>query len=147
MSWAQMYAQFERLGGTEIRALAEAFWNDPSPATLGPYAARAMPLYTRTPRDPDAMPRTVFAFEVLFHFARGEQRTMDLLPDLARVAAPTLVLGGEDDPVCPITDQEAIAAALPAGLARLERFAGCGHGVFRDDPARAFAMIRDFITS
>jgi len=30
-------------------------------------------------------------------------------------------------------------------LVRFERFPGCGHGVFRDDPERAFAMIREFL--
>lgn len=147
MRWPLMYERFERLGGPDVRALAEAFWTDPCAETLAPYAARVMPLYTRTPRDPDATPRTVFAFEVLFHFARGEQQAMDLLPSLAQVRAPVLVLGGEDDPVCPIECQAEIAAALPAGLARFERFAGCGHGVFRDDPTRAFAVIREFIAS
>jgi proline iminopeptidase len=145
MSWPLMYERFARYGGDEVRALAERFWTDPRPETLAPYATRAMPVYNRTPRDPDATPRTVFAFDVLYHFARTEQRAMDLLPELAKVRAPTLVLGGEDDPVTPIEDQAAIAAALPSALVRFERFAGCGHGAFRDDPARAFAVIRDFI--
>ena len=145
MTWSRMYAKFEQLGGAEIRALAEAFWSNPTPATAGPYFVRAMPLYQRTARDPDAMARTTFALEVLFHFASGEQRAMDLLPDLGKIRCPTLVLGGEEDPVCPIEDQVEIAAAIPG--ARLERFAGCGHGVFRDDPTRAFAVIRDFLAS
>jgi proline iminopeptidase len=72
---------------------------------------------------------------------------MDLLPDLARVRRPVLVLGGSEDPVCPIEDQAAIAAALPQQLVRFERFEGCGHGVFRDDPERAFALIREFVTT
>jgi proline iminopeptidase len=55
------------------------------------------------------------------------------------------VLGGEEDPICPIEDQEDIAAAVPAGLARFERFAGCGHGVFRDDPGRALSLLRGFV--
>ena len=32
-------------------------------------------------------------------------------------------------------------------LARLERFANCGHGVFGDDPDKAFRIIREFISS
>ena len=70
---------------------------------------------------------------------------MDLLPDLASVRCPSLVLVGEDDPITPPGDAEDIAAALPPGLGRLERFPGCGHGVFRDDPDAGFASIRDFI--
>ena len=81
----------------------------------------------------------------MFHFGGGEDRTFDLLPDLARVRCPTLVLAGEDDPVTPPADSEDIAAAVPAGLARLERFPGCGHGVFRDDPERGLAAIRRFL--
>ena len=52
---------------------------------------------------------------------------------------PTLVLGGEDDPICPIDDQADIAAALPRELVRFARFPGCGHGIFRDDPQQGFA--------
>lgn len=145
MSWARMYAKFEQLGGPEVRAIAEAFWTAPSPQTLAPYMMKAMPTYQRSARDPDALARTVFALDVLFHFATGEQRTMDFTAQLGQIKAPTLVLGGEEDPVTPIDDQVELAAAIPG--ARLERFAGCGHGVFRDAPERAFAVIREFIAA
>ncbi|MFI4997617.1 MAG: alpha/beta fold hydrolase [Hyphomicrobiales bacterium] len=42
---------------------------------------------------------------------------------------------------------EEIAACLPAGLVRFERFPGCGHGVHIDEPERAFALVREFIAS
>jgi len=58
---------------------------------------------------------------------------------------PTLVLGGEEDPMAPIECQVDIATALPAHLVRFERFPGCGHGVLPDAPERAMAVIRDFI--
>ena len=80
-------------------------------------------------------------------FGAGEGVRFDLLPALARVRCPTLVLGGEEDPICPIETSQEIAEALPASLVRFERFADCGHGVFRDDPERAFAVLRDFITT
>ena len=136
---------FERLGGVEAREAARRYWEKPGPDTLPDYARICFPLYSRTPRDPDGDARTRWNFEVMFHFGGGEDARFDLLPDLARVRCPTLVLGGEDDPITPIADQVDIAAAIPAGLARLERFAGCGHGVFRDDPDRAFAAIRRFL--
>ncbi len=117
--------------------------------TLGPYVKTAIPLYTRNGQlsDPDANARTKWALDVLFHFAGGENRTMNLLPGLAKVRCPTLVMGGEQDPVCPIEDQAEIAEALPAEWVRFERFDQCGHGAYRDAPGRAFALLREFITS
>jgi pimeloyl-ACP methyl ester carboxylesterase len=47
----------------------------------------------------------------------------------------------------PIQDQEDIAAALPQHLVRFERFADCGHGPWRDQPEKAFSVIREFILS
>jgi proline iminopeptidase len=106
-----------------------------------------MPLYTRTPRDPTVMQRTVLHPEVTRWFTRrgGEGETFNFFPALARVQCPTLVLGGEEDPRVPIECQEDLVAALPAHLVRFERFPGCGHGVTADAPERAFTVIRDFM--
>jgi proline iminopeptidase len=145
--YARMCRRFEELGGPEVGAAARAFWNDPGRETLPDYLKKCFPVYTRSGAlvDPDANARTRFAIDVMFHFGQGEGRTMNLLPGLALVRCPTLVLGGELDPVCPIEDQEEIAAAIPPERVSFERFAGCGHGVFRDAPERAFAAIRAFI--
>jgi proline iminopeptidase len=142
----RVLAVFERLGGAEAREAARRYWEKPGEDTLPDYTRLCFPLYSRTPRDPDANARTVWNFDVMFHFGADEDRRFDLLPELARVRCPTLVLGGEDDPITPIEDQEDIAGALPPGLARLERFAGCGHGVYRDAPERALSVLRDFLT-
>ena len=72
---------------------------------------------------------------------------MDLRDDLTKAACPVLLLGGELDPVTPIESSDEIAAYLPCSVMQYERFDGCGHGVFRDDPARAFAVLRAFIAS
>ena len=68
-----------------------------------------------------------------------------MFPDLHRIQCPTLVMGGEDDPMHPIESQADIAAALPPHLVQFERFANCGHAVVPDAPERAMALIRDFI--
>jgi proline iminopeptidase len=81
----------------------------------------------------------------MFHFGAGEDRTMNFLPDLAKVRCPTLVLCGEEDPITPPADAEDIAAALPEGLGELRRFPDCGHGVFRDRPDSGLDAIRQFI--
>ena len=68
-----------------------------------------------------------------------------MFPDLHRIRCPTLVMGGEDDPIHPIESQAELASALPAHLVQFERFADCRHAVVPDAPERAMAMIRDFI--
>jgi proline iminopeptidase len=108
-----------------------------------------MPAYTRVPRDPDKARRAVSRPEVALHwFARpdGESDTFNMFPDLGRIQCPTLILGGEDDPMHPIESQADIAGALPAHLVQFERFENCRHGVVPDAPERAMALIRDFIS-
>jgi pimeloyl-ACP methyl ester carboxylesterase len=64
---------------------------------------------------------------------------------VSNIRCPTLVLGGEEDPMIPILCQEDLVAALPAHFVRFERFPNCGRSVIADAPMRAFAVIRNFI--
>ena len=147
--FAERIAMFERLGGREVGELARRRFLDGQvdPAMLQDWIRLAFPVYTRKPRDPDAVKRAVLRPEVNLWFTRpgGEGRGYNLLPALRRVQCPTLVMGGEEDPMTPIVCQEEIAAALPPHLVRFERFAGCGHGVVHDAPERAMAVVREFI--
>lgn len=149
--FAERIALFERLGGLEVGALARRRFleGQVDPAMLDAWIRLAFPVYTRTPRDPAAVQRAILHPEVNIWFTRpgGEGRTFNLFPTLKRVQCPTLVLGGEEDPMSPIVCQEDIAAALPAQLVRFERFPGCGHGVVTDAPDRAMAVLREFIVS
>lgn len=141
-------AWFERLGGPAARDLAERFWRSPDEANTETYLRELLPLYnTRPAPDPQARLRLLPVLEILRHFVRHEMPTMDLLPGLARARCPVLVMAGEQDPVCPLEDSLDIAAALPPGLGRLVRFAGAGHGAWRDEPAAALATLREFILS
>ena len=99
-------------------------------------ASRAIPTW-------DAVNRP----EVLQWFTRpgGESHTYNFFPDLDRIQCPTLVLGGEDDPIHPIESQADIASALPPHLVRFERFADCRHACIQDAPERTLAAIRDFL--
>ena len=142
---------FERFGGPEVGALARRRFLEVQghidQASLDAWRRLAFPLYTRTPRDPDMARRAVSRSEVQHWFTKpgGESHTFNMFPDLGHIQCPTLVLGGEDDPMLPIECQADIAAALPAHLVRFERFADCGHAVVPDAPERAMAVIRDFI--
>lgn len=138
-------AMFDRLGGTEARESCRRFWSDPNPATWDDYGVHCRHLYNTTPQDPHAAERTIHNFDVLFASASGEQRTMDLLPGLAKARCPVLVLVGEDDPVCPVADARDIAAALPPHLVQFRAFPNVGHGAWRDDADAAFAELRRFL--
>ena len=142
-------ALFERLGGPEVGALARRRFLEGhhDAAILEAWLRLALPVYMRTPRNPDGVKRAIRRDELRDWFSRpgGELWTFDLFPALSCIACPTLVMGGEDDPMVPIECQADIAAALPAHLVRFERFAGCGHGIVHDAPTRAMDVIRDFI--
>jgi pimeloyl-ACP methyl ester carboxylesterase len=143
-------AVFERLGGPEVGALARRRFFEAhgltDQAAIDAWRRLAMPYYTRVPRD---MGRAVVRPEVLHWFARpdGEGHSFDMLADLRRIRCPTLVMGGEDDPMTPIECQVDLAAALPADLVRFERFANCRHGIVPDEPEQALAVIRAFIAN
>ena len=142
-------ALFERFGGPEVGALARRRFLEghSDPATLEAWVRLAFPLYTRTPRDPAIARRAIRRPEVTHWFTRpdGEGQTFDFFPVLSRVQCPTLVMGGEDDPMVPIESQADIAAALPSHLVRFERFPNCGHAVLPDALERALAVIRAFV--
>ena len=143
---------FEKFGGPEAGALARRRFLEtkghPDEAAAAEWRRIAMPHYTRRPRT-EAMGRAVIRQDVLQWWTRpdsGESRNFDMLADLSRVACPTLVMGGEDDPMHPIESQADIVAALPQHLVRFERFSDCGHAVMADQPERGLAVIREFIT-
>jgi pimeloyl-ACP methyl ester carboxylesterase len=143
---ARKLVMFEKLGGARAREVAQAFWQAPGPATWAPYQVVCSPLYnTKPPDDPQRSARIVFNEEILFTSAAGEQQHMNLLPGLATVCCPVLVMAGEQDPVTPLQDAQDIAAAIPAPWGRLVTFANAGHGAWRDEPDAAMGVLRDFL--
>ena len=144
---ARKLAVFERLGGARARAVAEAYWSDPAGGGLDEYLRVCLPLYNPTPSPAERMQRTMLDADILNSWSGEALRRLDLLPGLANARCPVLVIGGEDDPVTPIDDQREIADALPAGLAEFHAFPGAGHGVWRDRPAEALALLRRFIAA
>jgi pimeloyl-ACP methyl ester carboxylesterase len=72
-------------------------------------------------------------------------RRLDIVDQLSRVEAPTLVCVGELDPVTPVAAAEEIVSALPEGIARLEVIDGGGHFTWMDVPDRFWPMIMKFI--
>ena len=137
------FPMFERLGGPEVRAVAERHFSELSDESAQEFLRVALPHYNPTPEDPDVIARTRLKLEVGNEWFRKEGLTADLFPELPNITCPTLVLGGELDPITPVADSEDIAAAIPQ--AEVHIFEGAGHGVFRDQPEKAIAVIREFV--
>lgn len=144
-----MFAAFERIGGAQIRSIAQDRWLRPTPEARELYFQQCLPLYSRRASDPDMMRRGITKFPVARHFSgvEGEMARFDFRAALSRVRCPTLVMAGEQDPMTPIAFSEVIAAALPQHLVRFEQFEDCGHGVMSDQPDRGFAVLREFISA
>jgi pimeloyl-ACP methyl ester carboxylesterase len=143
---ARKLQMFQQLGGPQARDAAQRFWTQPNAETWAEYNLHCKRHYnTVQPPSDDAAQRILIREEILFASAGGEQQTMNLLPGLAQAQCPVLVMAGELDPVCPLADSQDIAAALPAGRARLATFEHSGHGAWRDEPDAAFQLLRQFI--
>lgn len=70
-------------------------------------------------------------------------RDVDLRPELGRIAAPTLLIHGANDPLMPLGAAEALAAAIPG--ARLAPFPDCAHAPFVSRPDDFLAAARSFL--
>jgi len=143
---ARKLAMFERLGGLEVRNAAKKFWTNPSELSYNIYQKVCRPFYCAvTPMNNKSSLRSTFKSEILFKWIKGEFQNMNLLSGLSRAQCSVLVLAGELDPVCPIDDSRDIVTALPKQFVKFEQFHDCGHGVWRDDPSKAFLILRNFI--
>lgn len=144
-----VFDAFGRLGGLEARQVAEAYWLAPSSEARLRYRDVCVPLYwTRPSGAGQLLSRAIVRDAVTLHFSgpANEQGCMDFRQALRTVRCPVLLMAGDRDPITPMLFSEEIARCLPGHLVRFERFPGCGHVVEADDPERAFAVLRGFIT-
>jgi len=73
----------------------------------------------------------------------GFLRSFDLRPELAAIRAPTLVIAGRHDWICPPEFSEEIHRLIPGS--RLEIFEDCSHSVRVDAPDRMRRVISEFL--
>jgi non-heme chloroperoxidase len=67
---------------------------------------------------------------------------VDFSEELGAIAAPTLIVWGDQDTICPREEQDALLAAIPG--ARLSVHEGGGHAFHWEDPARFAAELTAF---
>jgi proline iminopeptidase len=136
---------FRRAGGDEAAEAAQGYWSlDRDLDAMAAYATTCLPLYGSGSSDPNRLSRGELNLELLMDPVRV-LHDMDLLPGLAAVRCPTLVIAGEEDPLCGVTPMQDVVDALPADLVRFEQLPNSGHYVSRDESERFFTLVRDFV--
>jgi proline iminopeptidase len=73
----------------------------------------------------------------------GFLRRFDLRPELSRITAPTLIVAGRHDWICPPEFSEEIHRLIPGS--RLRIFEESSHSIRVDEPEALMAEIRDFV--
>jgi pimeloyl-ACP methyl ester carboxylesterase len=74
---------------------------------------------------------------------RATMEEIDLMPFLAGISAPALVVHGENDRLVPVEAARTIAKAIPGS--RLEVFPGAGHLLLIEAPRRLYEIIGAFL--
>jgi proline iminopeptidase len=107
--------------------------------SIGPYhfAPSHMHLFDRV------LKASSFTIEMMQHFMSTIAPSYDLRPSLERIAAPTLVMVGRYDWVCPPRASRAIARGIPG--AQLVEFDNAGHMVFSEEPAQFLDAMAGFL--
>jgi proline iminopeptidase len=145
---ARARAIVEERGTPEQCRVCEPLWGDgfTDEAQLRAYYAVMGPLYSRR-YDPasggTASQRTLYNVEALNVAIRGTFRTFDLRPELPRITAPTLVIAGRHDWICPPEFSEEIARLIPG--AELRIFAESSHSIRADEPQALLDAIKGFV--
>lgn len=137
-------------GTPEQQQVSEALWRGElrDAAEMRRFYEVMGPLYSRK-HDPVTAARghqrTIHEAEPLNRaFApRGFLRSFDLRPELPRITAPTLVIGGRHDWICPPEFSEEIARLIPR--AELRIFEQSSHSVRADEPQALIDAIAGFV--
>lgn len=89
--------------------------------------------------------RTILSPEALnrAHGPEGILRNYDLRPELGRVTAPTLILAGRHDWICPPEFSEEIARLIPDSDLRI--FEHSAHAISSDEPERFLDAVAGFV--
>jgi proline iminopeptidase len=138
----------EARGTPEQRRACEPLWSGAfaDEAQLHRYYAVMGPLYSRR-HDAAAATlgaqRTIYNVEPLNRAFGDTLRTFDLRPELPRITAPTLVLAGRHDWICPPEFSEEIARLVPR--AELRVFEESSHSIRSDEPQALLDAIKGFV--
>lgn len=138
-------------GTKEQQAIATFLWegNFENEAQLKEFFQVMMPLYSITYK-PENSPsesteRSILSVDAINLAFSGFLRSYDVRENLPKITAPTLVIGGRHDWICPPEFAEDIARKIPH--AKLRIFENSGHLIRVDEPEELLEAIATFILS
>ena len=145
----QMIERFRALGGDEVADVVRRSSVHSTPEIQKEWERLCLPLTSRKPDLKEwlaeRMARVIRTADVNLHFANGEGRTLDLRPELRKLARPTLLIVGEMDPIiAPALAREIVDAASP-GMVEFVEIPGAGHQLGRDAPEAFVDAVRRFV--
>jgi len=138
----------ETRGTPEQRRVCQSLWAGTfkDEAELRHFYEVMGPLYSRR-HDAAAAAlgtqRTLYNVEPLNRAFGDVLRTFDLRPELPRIPAPTLVLAGRHDWICPPEFSEEIARLIPR--AELRIFEESSHSIRGDEPQAFIDAVKGFV--
>lgn len=135
-------------GTAEQQAIAQPLWTGTfeSEAQLQEYFRIMRPLYAIT-ADP-AVPeptgdRAILSVDAINVAFSGFLQTYDIRDQLPKITAPTLVIAGRHDWICPPEFSEEIAELIPRADLRI--FERSGHSIRTDEPEAMLDAIAGFL--
>ncbi len=136
-------------GTEEQQAIARFLWESSfeNEAQLKEYFQLLMPLYSITYKSvsspPKSWDRTILSVDAINVAFGGFLRSYNVAGELHKITAPTLVIGGRYDWICPPEFSEDIARRIPH--AELRIFENSGHLIRVDEPEALLEAIAGFI--
>jgi proline iminopeptidase len=145
---ARAQAILAERGTPEQRRVAQRLWDGAfeSEAQLREFFAVMGPLYARS-FDPAAAAaaaeRAILSPDAINEAFGGFLRSYDMTDQLGRIRAPTLVIAGRHDWICPPEFSEQIAAGIPGADLRI--FEQSAHRPWADEREAFFDVVRGFL--
>lgn len=135
---------FRRAGGDEAAEIAERSYGDAkSSVSREEWAVCARAFGPWVPGD-DEYARTIVNEELNVYGLELMQR-YDMVEQLGAIKCPTLVCGGDLDPVTPPSAHHEIADALREGVGRLVLIEDAGHWTWNDVPELYWPLLTEFV--
>lgn len=136
-------------GTAEQKAIAQTLWEGTfrDEEHLREYFQITRTLYSITAKEEDPIPkswnRAILSADAINEAFGGFLRTYDVRSQLPQITAPTLVIAGKHDWICPPEFSEEIADLIPNSDLRI--FENSGHAVRADEPEALLDVIAGFI--